>query len=141
MMADAGSLQCPGCGAAAEPMRALPLLPRPAGDGQLPLLLYARLRRRGLLPQVRRGESPGAERRRRGACPACRSELQRIDVGSTPLLECASCDGVWVDADVFERLCAERESQAAVLQRLATRTTEKTAAAGAATGRASGAGR
>ncbi len=62
-------------------------------------------------------------------CPACRSELQRIDVGSTPLLECASCDGVWVDADVFERLCAQRESQAAVLQRLSTRTTEKTTAA------------
>ena len=76
-----------------------------------------------------RGESPGPERRRRGKCPACRSELQRIDVGSTPLLECASCDGVWVDADVFERLCAQRESQAAVLQRLSTRTTEKTTAA------------
>ena len=39
-------------------------------------------------------------------------------MGSTPLLECTKCDGVWVDADVFERLCADRETQAAVLPRL-----------------------
>jgi Zn-finger nucleic acid-binding protein len=51
-------------------------------------------------------------------CPACKSELHRIDVGTTPLYECASCDGMWVDADVFDRLCASRESQAAVLPRL-----------------------
>jgi Zn-finger nucleic acid-binding protein len=44
-----------------------------------------------------------------------------VDIGETPLLECAACDGVWVDADVFERLCARRESQTAVLQRLSTR--------------------
>jgi Zn-finger nucleic acid-binding protein len=51
-------------------------------------------------------------------CPACPSALHRVDVGSTPILECESCDGVWVDADVFERLCADRDGQAAVLHRL-----------------------
>jgi Zn-finger nucleic acid-binding protein len=34
------------------------------------------------------------------------------------LYECSACDGIWVDADVFERLCADRASQAAVLPRL-----------------------
>jgi Zn-finger nucleic acid-binding protein len=38
-------------------------------------------------------------------------------VGSTSLLECPACDGVWVDAEVFERLCADKEAQAAVLHR------------------------
>ena len=42
-------------------------------------------------------------------------------MGATPLLECTACDGIWVDADVFERLCAERESQTAVLHRLSAR--------------------
>jgi Zn-finger nucleic acid-binding protein len=35
------------------------------------------------------------------------------------MLECAGCDGVWVAADVFERICSDRESQAAVLHRAA----------------------
>jgi Zn-finger nucleic acid-binding protein len=47
--------------------------------------------------------------------------MDALAIGKTPLLECPTCDGIWVDADVFERLCADRESQAAVLPRL-TRT-------------------
>ena len=43
--------------------------------------------------------------------------MQRVAVGSTALLECDACDGVWVDADVFEALCADREAQAAVIHR------------------------
>lgn len=50
-------------------------------------------------------------------CPACGQGLARIDVGSASFHECAACDGVWVDADVFERLCADKEAQAAVLHR------------------------
>ena len=61
-------------------------------------------------------------------CPGCRGELQQVDVGGTALLECGACDGVWVDADVFERLCADRESQVAVLPRLTTRTGTKAGA-------------
>lgn len=48
-------------------------------------------------------------------CPGCRSEMQRIDVGGTPLMECQACDGVWVEADVFEKMCTDRAAQAAVL--------------------------
>ena len=43
--------------------------------------------------------------------------MQRVAVGSTALLECDACDGVWVDADVFEALCADKEAQAAVVHR------------------------
>ena len=33
------------------------------------------------------------------------------------MLECPGCDGVWIDADVFEALCADTEAQAAVVHR------------------------
>jgi Zn-finger nucleic acid-binding protein len=51
-------------------------------------------------------------------CPSCRNELQRIEIGTTRLMECDTCDGVWVDAESFERLCASREASAAVLHKL-----------------------
>ena len=77
---------------------------------------------------MRRGESPPAEDDAAATCPACRRDLHRIDVGATPLLECAGCDGIWVDASVFERMCADRESQAAVLQRLSPHSAVKATA-------------
>jgi Zn-finger nucleic acid-binding protein len=50
--------------------------------------------------------------------------MTHLDVGATPLLECGTCDGIWIDADVFEALCAtaDANAQAAVLHRLAGRT-------------------
>lgn len=54
-------------------------------------------------------------------CPACRIEMERVLLGGTPLLECRRCDGIWVDAADFERICAESEAQAAVLHHLVPR--------------------
>jgi len=48
--------------------------------------------------------------------------MRHVSVGTTPFIECAACDGVWIDADVFERLCVEQESRAAVLHQLKERT-------------------
>jgi Zn-finger nucleic acid-binding protein len=61
-------------------------------------------------------------------CPGCKGELRRVDVGKTSLLECAGCDGAWVDADRFEALCADGEAQAAVLHRYSGRAQVKQAA-------------
>lgn len=41
--------------------------------------------------------------------------MHSVAVGVLTLLDCASCDGLWVDAETFERICADREAQAAVL--------------------------
>jgi Zn-finger nucleic acid-binding protein len=41
--------------------------------------------------------------------------MRWITVGDLDLLECEACDGTWIEADAFERLCASHLSQAAVL--------------------------
>lgn len=64
-----------------------------------------------------REESAGEAAR----CPGCHGDLQRVDVGKTALLECAACDGTWIDAGRFEALCADGEAQAAVLHRYSGR--------------------
>lgn len=43
--------------------------------------------------------------------------MARVLIGDLALLECTGCDGVWVDATQFERICADSEAQAAVLHR------------------------
>ena len=43
--------------------------------------------------------------------------MQTLTLGGVTLLECGSCDGLWIDGEAFERICADRESQAAVIHR------------------------
>ena len=47
--------------------------------------------------------------------------MRWITVGDLDLLECEGCDGTWIEAEAFERLCASRENQAAVLHGSAVR--------------------
>jgi Zn-finger nucleic acid-binding protein len=44
--------------------------------------------------------------------------MQRVELGQISLLECHACDGAWLDAADFERLCADRETQAAIIHRM-----------------------
>jgi Zn-finger nucleic acid-binding protein len=39
-----------------------------------------------------------------------------IRIGDVDLLECASCDGTWIESAAFNRLCTQREELAAVAQ-------------------------
>ena len=48
-------------------------------------------------------------------CPRCRIDLKRVRVGEVTLRECERCAGLWVDISSFEKICAEREQQSAVL--------------------------
>ena len=129
MKAEAGTLHCPNCGAAVEPdagrcrycQARLATVSCPSCF-TLGFEGAAFCHKCGAA-RIRREEDDAAAK-----CPACQSGLHRIDVGSTPLLECTGCDGIWVDADVFERMCAQRESQTAVLQRLAPRSAVKSTA-------------
>lgn len=48
-------------------------------------------------------------------CPRCRVDLAVVTLGDTNLLECATCFGLWLDASTFEKICADREQQSAVM--------------------------
>jgi len=64
---------------------------------------------------VRRRGEPEVAAAAVGACPRCAAELHRIRVGAAHVDECAACGGLWIDTASFERICAEREEQEAVL--------------------------
>jgi Zn-finger nucleic acid-binding protein len=49
-------------------------------------------------------------------CPRCQIRLEPVELGAAASLEeCPRCDGLWVEAEAFERICADREQQSAVL--------------------------
>lgn len=48
-------------------------------------------------------------------CPRCRIEMQVVSIGNSKVLECAKCLGLWLDTQSFEKLCADKEQQSAVL--------------------------
>jgi Zn-finger nucleic acid-binding protein len=116
MAPDASSLHCPNCGAAVQTDAArCPYCRARLAAVSCPSCFSP------MFAGARFCEKCGEERARlerddtAARCSACGNTLQEVTVGSTTMLECGSCDGMWVDADVFERLCADRASQAAVL--------------------------
>jgi Zn-finger nucleic acid-binding protein len=48
-------------------------------------------------------------------CPRCKIELQVVTIGEVHVLECAKCLGLWLTTKAFERICADKEQQSAVL--------------------------
>ncbi|HSB29816.1 MAG TPA: zf-TFIIB domain-containing protein [Pyrinomonadaceae bacterium] len=48
-------------------------------------------------------------------CPRCRSELQMKTVGNEKVLECNGCGGLWLPTESFEKICVDKERQSAVL--------------------------
>jgi Zn-finger nucleic acid-binding protein len=120
-MTDAQSLHCPNCGAAADPQatRCLYCKARLA-TMSCPKCFALMFRGTSFCPQcgtpAARVEQEAADVR----CPACPNTMHRVAIGTASVLECGRCDGVWLDAADFERICADRESRAAVLHRWTT---------------------
>ena len=50
-----------------------------------------------------------------------------LPVGGSAIFECPACDGLWVDAETFERLCASSDEQTAVLHQFTVPGAEKAA--------------
>jgi len=48
-------------------------------------------------------------------CPRCQSEMVSVTIGSTAVLECERCLGLWLNVSSFEKICADREQQSVVL--------------------------
>src|SRR5579863_111453 len=48
-------------------------------------------------------------------CPHCKISLDALTLGTSNLLECSKCEGIWLDKDTFDQICADREKQSAAL--------------------------
>ena len=48
-------------------------------------------------------------------CPRCRIDMSAITIGDTAMRECERCGGIWLEVPTFEKICADREQQSAVL--------------------------
>jgi Zn-finger nucleic acid-binding protein len=117
-MADAGGLHCPNCGAAAEPQAGrCPYCQARLATVSCPSCFALMFEGAVFCSACGARRERAAQEGEQAACPGCGGELAGVAVGSTSLLECSACDGVWLDRDVFERLRADREAQAAVLHR------------------------
>jgi Zn-finger nucleic acid-binding protein len=58
---------------------------------------------------------PSAEPAEARKCPRCEINMLSLSIGATALRECQKCSGLWVDVKAFEKICADREQQSAVL--------------------------
>lgn len=119
---NAFALHCPNCGAAADPdaRRCLYCRARLA-TVSCPSCFALMFDGASFCPKCggRRARSEADDGGAR--CPACASEMRHVSVGTAALLECAACDGVWLDAEQFEGLCADTQARAAVLHRSSER--------------------
>src|SRR5215210_4620301 len=115
---NAETLNCPTCGAAASTDATrclfcdarLATIACPSCFGMM--FLGDRHCPRCGTPSAREEIETEAVRRN---CPRCRALMASVAVGAATLRECARCGGLWVSAEAFEQICADREQQAAVL--------------------------
>jgi Zn-finger nucleic acid-binding protein len=118
---DVTTLRCPSCGAPAAPDagRCLYCQSRLATIG-CPVCMALLFQGAAYCPScgAARARSEQAEPHAT-KCPACRGDMRWVRVGDVDLLECAQCDGTWIETAAFDRLCAQREQQATIAQRAA----------------------
>jgi Zn-finger nucleic acid-binding protein len=50
-----------------------------------------------------------------GKCPRCAIGLKKLDIDKISLGECTRCDGVWSEAETFEKICLDRDERSAAL--------------------------
>jgi Zn-finger nucleic acid-binding protein len=118
-MTDSVSLHCPNCGAAVGPdskqctycQAALATMSCPRCFNRV-FVGSAYCPHCGTRAARQVDDQPAPE-----ACPRCRTPMAAVHVGAMALAECPGCAGAWVDAEAFDRLCADREAQAAVIHR------------------------
>jgi Zn-finger nucleic acid-binding protein len=115
-MPDAGALHCPNCGGPAAPGdAACKYCHAQLATVSCPSCFALMFEGAVYCPScgTRRARTAGSPAQ--APCPSCRGKMQDVQVGDTAMLECTRCHAVWVDAVTFEHICANGESQAAVL--------------------------
>jgi Zn-finger nucleic acid-binding protein len=121
-MPDAASLHCPNCGAPVDPgLRRCPYCKARLATVSCPSCFALMFDGSAFCPGCGAHSSRADTGAAAARCPDCTRAMRQLTVGTTALLECENCDGVWVDGETFEALCADREAQAAVLHQYADR--------------------
>jgi Zn-finger nucleic acid-binding protein len=59
-------------------------------------------------------------------CPRCKTQMVSKSLGDAVLLECDRCLGLWLNVATFEKICADREHQSAVLGAATIETSNRT---------------
>ena len=127
-MTDASALHCPNCGAPAAPEQGTCTYCRATLATVSCPKCFARMFDGAIYcPScgTRRARQEGSPRK--APCPACRHEvgavqagtMREVVLGDAVFLECGRCHGMWVDAQTFEHICADRAAQTAVLDQYA----------------------
>jgi Zn-finger nucleic acid-binding protein len=117
-MSDASSLHCPNCGASVDPdARRCPYCRARLATVSCPSCFALMFEGAAYCPKCGHRRARVDAETTAAKCPGCGGDLQRVELEATALLECRACDGVWLEADEFERLCTDQASQAAVLHR------------------------
>jgi Zn-finger nucleic acid-binding protein len=125
-MADVQSLHCPNCGAAADPQAVrCPYCRARLATISCPQCFALMFQDSAFCPKCGTRVSRTASRPSSSPCPGCHATLAQVLLGDLGFLECPACDGVWLDASDFERICVEREARAAVLERSRPHQAEK----------------
>ena len=64
-------------------------------------------------------------------CPRCKTDMKSVSLGTTAARECEKCGGLWIEVAAFEKICADRERQSAVLGAASPVPQSKASASGA----------
>jgi Zn-finger nucleic acid-binding protein len=116
-MADAASLHCPNCGAPAAPAdQTCKYCHATLATVSCAKCFALMFEGAAYCPScgARRARTAGGDRKAR--CSACFGVMREVQIGDTGLMECEKCHAMWVDSATFEQMCADRDTQTAVLQ-------------------------
>src|SRR5215467_5563156 len=120
-MADASALHCPNCGAPAAPGdQTCKYCHATLATVSCPKCFALMFDGAVYCPScgARRARTGGGDRKAR--CSACFGLMHEVLIGDTGLMECEKCHAMWVDTATFEHICADRDTQAAVLGQYGT---------------------
>lgn len=124
---EAGTLRCPGCGANVAPdVQRCPYCTARLATISCPSCFALMFDTAAYCQACGARRVRAAEDDASARCPGCRKDMQRVSIGGTVLLECHACDGVWLDAADFERICATTDAQSAVLHHVQPRQAVRT---------------
>src|SRR5262249_34754623 len=115
-MADASVLHCPNCGAPAAPGdHTCKFCQATLATVSCPKCFALMFDGAAYCPSCGARRARTEEGDRKGRCSACFGLMREVQIGDTGLMECEKCHAMWIDTATFEHICADRDTQSAML--------------------------